>query len=129
MNDAFRLVAERKIQEAMARGEFDDLPGKGQPQEYEDDSGVPEDLRLAYKILKNAGCVPPEIELKKEILSAEELLAQAPDEQEKYRRIKKLNFLVLKLNTLRPRAVSLEENERYYGRLVDKTTPGNQKGR
>ena len=52
------LIAEQKIQEALRNGEFDDLPGKGEPLHLEDESGIPEELRLAYKILKNADCLP-----------------------------------------------------------------------
>ena len=58
----FDLIAERKIEEALARGELANLPGEGRPLELDDDSLVPEDLRLAYRILKNAGFVPSEIE-------------------------------------------------------------------
>jgi len=58
----FDSIAEKKIAEAMERGEFDDLPGAGRPLELDDDANVPEDLRVAYRILKNAGFVPPEVE-------------------------------------------------------------------
>jgi len=43
----------------MSRGDFDGLPGAGRPLVLDDDPLVPEDLRLAYRILKNAGFVPP----------------------------------------------------------------------
>jgi hypothetical protein len=55
------FIAERVIQEAIARGELDDLPGTGRPLELDDDALVPEELRLAYRILKNAGYVPEEV--------------------------------------------------------------------
>jgi len=55
-------IAERRIGEAVANGELDNLPGAGKPLELDDDPLVPEELRLAYRILKNAGYVPPEIE-------------------------------------------------------------------
>jgi hypothetical protein len=58
---AFELIAERKIEEALARGELDGLPGAGRPLDLEDDALVPEDLRMAYRILKNAGFVPQEV--------------------------------------------------------------------
>lgn len=56
------FIAEQRIAEAIANGDFDDLPGSGKPLELDDDSLVHEELRLAYRILKNAGFVPPEIE-------------------------------------------------------------------
>jgi len=61
---------------AIRRGEFDDLPGQGQPLILEDDSAVPDELRVGYRILKNAGCLPPEVALKKEIREVESLLNQ-----------------------------------------------------
>ena len=64
-----------KIAEAIARGELDDLPGAGRPLELDDDALVPEDLRLAYRILKNAGYVPPEVEALNEIAQLEALVS------------------------------------------------------
>jgi DnaJ homologue, subfamily C, member 28, conserved domain len=59
---AFELIAERKIEEALARGEFDGLPGEGRPLDLDDDALVPEELRMAYRILKNAGFAPQEVQ-------------------------------------------------------------------
>jgi len=67
-------LAERRIQEALARGEFADLPGHGQPLELADDSLVAPELRTAYRLLKNAGCLPPELELRKQIRDLQDLL-------------------------------------------------------
>ena len=67
------FLVEQKILEAAARGEFDHLPGAGRPLELDDDALVPEDLRLAYRILKNAGFVPPEVETLYEIAALERL--------------------------------------------------------
>lgn len=58
---AFELIAERKIEEALARGELRGLPGEGRPLDLDDDALVPEDLRMAYRILKNAGFAPQEV--------------------------------------------------------------------
>ncbi len=55
---------------------------------------------IAYKILKNADCLPPEIELKKEIERTEDLLRGMADTAEKYHTLKKLNFLIMKLNSI-----------------------------
>jgi len=56
------FLAEKAIQDAIARGELDALPGAGRPLNLDDDALIPEELRLAYRILKNAGCVPAEVE-------------------------------------------------------------------
>jgi len=63
----FARIAEAKIQDAMERGEFDALPGRGRPLQLDDMSGIPPHLRLAYKILRNAGVAPPEVELRREV--------------------------------------------------------------
>ena len=67
------FLAEQRIAEAIANGELDELPGKGRPLELDDDALVPEDLRLAYRILKNAGFVPPEVQTLNEIAELERL--------------------------------------------------------
>lgn len=73
----FDLIAERKIVEAQARGEFDAIPGSGRPLDLTDDPLVPEELRVAYRILKNAGFLPPELHLNGQIRSVEALLERA----------------------------------------------------
>lgn len=117
---ALERIAEERIREAIRRGEFENLPGRGKPLELEDDRHIPSDLRLAYKVLRNANCLPPELELKKEINTAEELLGALTDEGEKYRQIKKINYLIMKLNTMRNGSVQWEEQQRYYERVVEK---------
>ncbi|ABK17820.1 DnaJ family domain-containing protein [Syntrophobacter fumaroxidans] len=116
----FDKIAEERIREAAKNGEFDNLPGKGQPLNLEDDSHLPQDIRLAYKILKNADCLPPELELRKEIRTTEALLAGMEDTREKYRQMKKLNYLIMKLNMTRRSSFALEENQVYYEKVVDK---------
>lgn len=126
--EAMRLVAERKIREAIEEGQFDNLEGRGKPLRLDDDAGIPEDLRLAYKILKNAGCLPPELELKREIVKLEEMLAGLEDEQEKYLQLKRLNWAITKLNVLRARPVSFEEHERYYAKIAEKFSSARRRG-
>ena len=118
--EAFDKIAEKKIREAIDNGEFDDLPGKGKPLRLEDDRHLPQDIRLAHKILKNADCLPPELELRKEIFTIEELLDGVTDTKEKYRQIKKLNYLIMKLNMSRRSSLDLEKNQVYYEKLVEK---------
>ena len=117
MLKGFQKIIEERIRKAQEEGEFDNLPGSGRPLCL-DDTHVPEELRLAYKILKNAECLPPEIELKKEITRIEEVLAGMTDTAEKYRVLKKLNFLILKLNLSRGGSVRFEMPQHYEARLV-----------
>lgn len=116
----FQKIIEKKIKEAQDKGEFDDLPGSGEPLKIEDDSRVPEDLRLAYKILKNADCLPPELQLKKEIRQMEDMLEKIQDEKEMYRLLKRINYKITKLNILGKGSPLLEETEIYHKKLVDK---------
>lgn len=78
--NAFEIIAENKIKEAIENGEFDHLSLSGQPLDLEEGQFVPLHLRLAQKILKNAGYLPPIVQLKKEILQLSERLAEASDE-------------------------------------------------
>ena len=121
-NDMFShlKIVEKRIQEAQRNGEFDNLPGRGRPIEYKEDRHIPEDLRLAYKILKNADCLPPEIEEKKEIRQMEDMLANIPDEKDKYKLIKKINYKIMKLNMRGNKSPLLEEKQIYYKKLVER---------
>jgi hypothetical protein len=74
--------------------------------------------------LRNADCLPPELELKKEIRTAEELLSSLKDESAKYRQIKKINYLIMKLNTMRDGSVQWEEKQLYYEKMVDRMGGG-----
>ncbi len=116
----FQKIVEERIRKAQEEGQFDNLPGKGKPVVIEDDSNIPEDLRLAYKILKNAGCLPPELQLKKEIRQMEDMLDNIPDEKERYRLIKKINFKIMKLNMMGKKSPLFEETEIYYEKIVKK---------
>jgi len=120
MIPGFNKIVEERIAKAQKNGEFDNLDGTGKPLKLRDDRCVSEDLRLAYKILKNADFVPPEIELKKEIKQTEDLLAGMPDTAEKYRTLKKLNFLIMKLNSLRNTSITFEMPQQYTDKLANR---------
>lgn len=121
--DIFQKIAERKIQEAMNNGEFDNLPNRGQPLNLNEDTFIPQDLRMAYRILKNAGCLPPELELRNEIISLRKMIDSLDDDKERIRKIKELNFKILKLNELRKRPFNLEDFPEYEGKILDKFIP------
>lgn len=83
--------AERHIRDAQQQGEFDNLPGTGEPLRLDDDAHVPAELRAGYRLLKNAGCLPPELAQRKEALALADLLKTVqqdhPDYQELSRRL------------------------------------------
>jgi hypothetical protein len=113
-------IVEQRIRDAQQRGDFDNLPGRGKPMDLDDDRNIPEDLRLAYRILKNADCLPPELELKKEIRQMEDLLDNIPDEKEKYSQMKKINFKIMQLNMMGHKSPLFEEKQIYYKKLIDR---------
>lgn len=113
-------IAESRIEQAIASGELDNLPGRGQPLQLQDDSMIPEEYRMAYRILKNAGLVPPEIGLQKEINSLEGSLAAIHDEAEQSRVRKKLQCLYLKLDNRHGRHINLALREEYYRKVMQR---------
>ena len=116
----FEKIVEERIRRAQKRGDFENLPGSGKPLIFQDACFVPEELRLAYKILKNSDCIPPEIELKNQIKQTEDLLAGMEETSEKYRLLKKLNFLIMKMNSMRETSVALEMPQHYMGKLTER---------
>lgn len=120
MIPGFNKIIEERIRMAQERGDFEDLPGAGKPIRFDDDSHIPEDLRMAYKVMKNADFIPPEIALKKQIQSTQELVASMPDSGEKYRAMRKLNYLVFKLNTMRQVPIDLETPQVYTDKIIDR---------
>jgi len=90
--------AERHILDAQRNGEFEGLAGSGEPILLDDDSHVPPDLRAGYRLLKNAGCLPPEMQQRKDALELVDLLKTVHIQSEEYQAIsKKLALLKLKL--------------------------------
>ena len=89
-------LAENRILAAQEEGLFDNLPGRGKPLNLDEDSGVPEDLRLSFKILKNAGCLPIEVELSRQVCNVRQLLNAAIDESTRKELRRELNYLLMK---------------------------------
>jgi len=128
MFPGFDRIIEERIRRAQQKGEFENLTGSGKPLVFKDDGHVAEELRLAYKILKNADCLPAEIELKKEIKRTEELLSGMQDTAAKYRTLKKLNFLIMKLNSIGNMPIDFEMPQKYSAKLVERLEfPGKNK--
>jgi len=120
MFPGFDKLVEERIKDAQKKGDFNNLPGSGKPLDLDDNSCIAEDLRLAYKILKNADFVPPEIEIKDEIKKTEDLLAGMKDEKEIYGILKKLNFLILKLNSMRGASINFDFPQQYVEKVAER---------
>ncbi|NLW82672.1 MAG: DUF1992 domain-containing protein [Desulfovibrionales bacterium] len=114
-------LAEQAIQNAQQRGEFDNLQGQGQPLTLDSDPFMPEHLRMAYKVLKNGGYVPEEIQTQREIRSLIECLERETDEAQKMRQIQKVQLVIAKAK-IRSGGLLLEENEEYFRKVVARMT-------
>ncbi len=120
MIPGFENIVEERIKQAQKKGQFDNLKGLSKPLKFEEYQG-PEELRMAHKILKNAGFLPPEIELRKKIQETEHLLEAANiDTPQRDTIQKRLRFLISKLDSIRqtPSGFSLLNTE--YGKSIEK---------
>ncbi len=86
--------AERHILDAQKNGELDNLPGQGQPLALDDDSAVPAELRSGFRLLKNAGYLPPELEIRKEALTVALLLKEIDCQHPDYAALSKRMVLL-----------------------------------
>lgn len=112
-------LAEAHIQKAVDRGALDDLPGEGQPLPPDEAAQVPPELRAAYRLLKNAGYVPPEINQAREIQQLNDLLAVTDgSSREAERAMRRLRFLETSLAASR-HGRGLLRDARYDSRVRD----------
>lgn len=117
-------LAESRIQEAMERGELERLPGSGKPLRLDDDSMVPEELRMAYRVLRNANYLPPELQLRRDIERVEDLLSElqesGPAHPRRHEAQRRLTVLRMKLDSHRGRrgAAPLWADPLYQHRLL-----------
>ena len=120
-------IAERKISQAIEDGSLDFARWKNVPLPEDDDPLVPDDLRIAYKMLKNAGYLPPEIEAKKEIQTLEELISRTEDEHVRLKQMKKLNVLLMKMEASRKTPTNLAAQDDYYRKVVERISLNSRK--
>ena len=114
-------LAEQRIREAQEKGEFDNLPGAGEPLVLDDDSMIPVELRVAYRVLKNANCVPVELQLRKEISEVEQLLRFTEDPAERDKAYTRLHYLLVKLDASgSSKAENLRNQQIYFEKLRNK---------
>lgn len=94
----FDTLAERHIQAALENGELQGLAGEGKPLTLDDDSHVPPELRVGYRLLKNAGYLPPALAVRQEAVSLAELLSALPPDSTEYMQTnKRLRLLALQM--------------------------------
>ena len=88
----YRSPVDAIVARSIANGELDNLPGQGKPLNLDDESGVPEEMRMAYRVMKNAGIVPPEVEALKRLATLREQLADETDPAERDRLAKQISM-------------------------------------
>lgn len=93
-------VVDAIIEEAIARGEFSNLPGEGKPLDLTAYFNTPEEVRLAYSILKNADSLPRESELLTEIAAINDQLAGCDNISRRRELLKAFEYRKLKFNVL-----------------------------
>ena len=113
----FTRIVEERIREAQQSGAFENLPGKGKPLQLEDQSMIPEDLRMSYHILKNANVLPPEAEIQKEIHTLQDLLKYVAEDGERKALLKEIEWKFIRLDMLRRRSFSWQTS-RFYGKKL-----------
>lgn len=111
-------LAEKHILAALRQGELDNLPGSGKPLQLDDDSHVPAELRAGYRILKNSGFLPPELEMRREAIELHELLCTLDSGEAQYQQQEnRLRLLKIKLIQA---GISTDFLHGGYGRKVQK---------
>lgn len=127
--DPLSFIAEQKIAQAMQERDLNSPKWKGKPLPLDDDRFVPDDLKMAYKILKNSGFLPPEVEERKEVKRLEDLIASSEDEHERLKQMKKLSVLLMKIDAQRPSPVNLANQDDYYQKVVERITLHSKKNK
>jgi hypothetical protein len=140
------LLAERKIAEAMEQGAFENLPGKGKPLPEDDLANLPDDVRLAYRILRMAGMDSSEAEAadapdagsltgptgrprrKRARSIMEELDLGSPSEGKAYRHLEHLRLKLGKDNPLKPEEENRLLDSGYLDKILDRLFPDKKKG-
>jgi len=117
-----QVIAERRISEAIREGKLKVEGWQGRPLPDDVDPLMPDDLKMAYKILKNAGFVPPEVEMRREIERLEQIIVGNPDEQTRLKQMKKLEVLLGKVALMRPATGNIALQEEYYRKIVERVT-------
>jgi hypothetical protein len=120
--DYLSLIAEQKIAQAMQEKDFVSPKWKNKRLPLDEDRGIPDDLKMAYKILKMSGYLPPEVEQRKEIKKLEDLIASTEDEHERLKQMKKLNVLLMKMDEKRDTPVNISSQSEYYSKVVERVT-------
>jgi hypothetical protein len=102
IDTVLQRLAERRIEEAMRQGKFDNLPGRGQPCDLEP-MPVDENARMiwwALRLMKNAGQTPDEVRLRRQVESLKDELSQATSEARVRALVGAINSIAKQVNAI-----------------------------
>lgn len=132
---AIAYVAEERIRAAAQRGEFRNLPGAGKPLDLDADANVPPELRMAYTLLKNGGYLDgaqgqdeADQALEARLSSLEAMLEQSESERLKLRQMLKLQVMEIRARRISGTELTLEKDDLYYTKVVERVTVATGKG-
>lgn len=120
--DCLAAIAEQRIAQAIEKGELKTTGWENRRLPLDDDHMVPDDLKMAYKVLKNAGYLPPEIEARKEITRLEQLISKTEDEHERLQQMRKLSVLMMKVEANRRTPANIAHDDEYFRKVVERTS-------
>jgi hypothetical protein len=119
MFDPIQTIAEERITEAEKRGEFDNLPKRGRLN-LDDYFRIPEELRMAYTVLRNSGHIDENTEPSKDIQTSRDLLEHLDDEGAKQRQLQRLDIIGNKIGQIRGEPLRVDEDSDYYAKVTDR---------
>ncbi|MDY6941913.1 MAG: DnaJ family domain-containing protein [Pseudomonadota bacterium] len=116
----FDELVEQRIADALRQGAFEDLAGQGRPLELECNALVPDELRMAYRVLKNANCLPPELETRRQVQDLESFISRLDetDENARNQARRKLNLLLIRLEAERGHRAGYLNSPEYHAQLL-----------
>ena len=120
--ESIAFIAEQKILKALQEGNLSSPEWKNRRVPLHDDRFVPSELKMAYKILKNSGYLPPEIEERKEVQRLEEMIAKTEDEHTRLQQMRKLSVLLMKIDAKRGSCSNIAHQDEYYRKVVERVS-------
>ncbi len=116
----FEKIAEERIKEWIEKEDFTKNKFFGKQVDNTEYFKVPETLRIAYHILKNANILPKELQLKSEIIKLRDMLEEISDENEFIKKLRKFQSLITEYNIISNKKYSSKNEEFYTKKLMKK---------
>jgi len=116
----FEKIAEERIKNWIEKEDFKKNKFYNKKVDNSEYFKVPETLRIAYHILKNANVLPKELQLKSEIIKLRDMLEEISDEDEFIKKLRKFQSLIIEYNIISNRKPTIKNDEFYSKKLMKK---------